>query len=802
VGRDQELAHLTHALNEAKEGRGSAWLIGGESGVGKSRLINELRTRALVRGALVLHGQGVSGGGLSFQLWREPLRLMALSTPLSDLDAGILKQIVPDIGTLLGREIHDAPEMEGRDGQQRLLNAITSVFHQLKQSVVVILEDLQWATESLEPIKHLMPSLGKLPLMIIGNYRNDERPNLPNELPGMNVITLERLDDDGIAQLSASMLGAAGQQPDLVQFLKQETEGNVFFLVEVVRALAEEAGGLHEIGVKTLPKHVFAGGIAQVVQRRLNQVPETARALLKFAAVAGRQIDLDLLRAADPQMDIDQWLSYCSDAAVLDVLNERWQFAHDKLREGLLSSLVDDERRSLHLNAAAAVRHVYEKSLDEYAMTIADHYELAGDMAHAAEWSLRAGKHAEATYAPVAAIRYYRKALDFANNAEDTSVPRLELYNGLGQMLSWQARYQEAAEVFQLLQAAAEKAGNARAHASAWLGLATSQLYQGDIQAALASTTRAEDIARAANERSVLTTALYTKGWNMARIGKLDETLKLAEQAMQLSEQLDSTGSKAQSLNLLGAVHYMLGHYPQSAAYFTQALKVFQDAGDRGRAMSTVNNLGEIAKARGDYQAAYEGYQEALKIAREIGFRDAEMLYLSNLGGVRVNLKQYHAAIEDLQHVIHMAETVRFGQIAETFRFLAEAYLGLDEGEAALEAARRTLALGREVGAAEYLTAAWRVLGQVAAQLKQTLTIEVGDEKRQCDARACFIESQRICDETGMEGEKALNMRAWARYEIMHGDEGRGLQLWQEAREIFARLGADREAERMAQFEA
>jgi tetratricopeptide (TPR) repeat protein len=194
--------------------------------------------------------------------------------------------------------------------------------------------------------------------------------------------------------------------------------------------------------------------------------------------------------------------------------------------------------------------------------------------------------------------------------------------------------------------------------------------------------------------------------------------------------------------------------------------------------------------------AAVNRYQEALAIARQIGFRDAEMLYLSNLGGVRVKLKEYVAAEADLRQVITMAESIPFGQIAETFRFLAEAHLGQNEVHEALNAARRTFAFGKQIGSQEYIAAAWRVLGQVEAQRREPLTL--ADVEGEFDARACFAESLRICDETGMEGEKALTLRAWARFELAHGEKARGEELWQQAREIFVRLGADLEAERMA----
>src|SRR5581483_10068675 len=111
--------------------------------------------------------------------------------------------------------------------------------------------------ESLALLAWLIQMTAWLPLMIVGSYRDDEVPELPLRLPEMRVINLKRLSPDAITELSRSMLGAGGTQPQIVNLLQHETEGNPFFLVEVVRALAEEAGRLDKIGEMTLPKEVF-----------------------------------------------------------------------------------------------------------------------------------------------------------------------------------------------------------------------------------------------------------------------------------------------------------------------------------------------------------------------------------------------------------------------------------------------------------------------------------------------------------------------------------------------------------------
>jgi tetratricopeptide (TPR) repeat protein len=801
VGRSAELELLSGALAKSLKGNGSVWLVGGESGVGKSRLLSELRIRALVQGALVLHGQGVAEGGLVYQFWREPLKRLVLSTDIDDFDAAILSRIVPEMEELLDRPIPPVPEVEGQDGQQRLLNTIVSVLRKQERPVVLILEDMQWAVESLEVLKILIPLTGDLPLLVIGSYRDDEKPDLPEMLPGTQNIRLKRFGDEAISQLTSSMLGEVGQQPEVLELLKKETEGNVFFLIEVVRTLAEEAGRLSDIGRMTLPKQVFAGGIQQVVQRRLNNLTAEARELLKAAAVAGRQLDLDVLHVIDSGIDLDNWLTVCSNAAVLDVEDQVWRFAHDKLREGVLTALQPDERRGLHKQVAQALESVYAEEQDTYAAIISDHYEQAGEIEQAAHWYVRAGKYNEENYIPDAAIRYYRKALAASadHSVSQEVIQHVKVYKGLGDMLNWQGRYDEATEIFMKLNDVAEQLGDSAARSQALLGMGMAKIYQGDLQGGLEDAEQAEQLARQRDDRVSLAQALYMKGWVMFRMGNMDAALNLGEEVLSLSEELHQQARTVQTLNLLGGIRYTFGHYQQAAGYFERASVLSQELGDQPQAMALRSNVGVIAEALGDYQTALTSYQEALSIARKIAYRDAELLYLSNLGGGRIRVGQYAAAETDLLNVIQMAENTGFGQLTETYRFLAEAYLSQRKFPQAQQAANHAFTLAQEMGAQEFIAAAWRVMGEVAWQSGQPITYTGGDGQPQTRSAAeCFAASLQICQENSMDGEHAKTLRAWASCELAAGDPARGRQMWGEAREAFVRLGAVLEAERMA----
>ena len=360
VGRKEEIRNLLDKLEAAHGKQGSVVLLGGESGVGKSRLLDELRTLSLVKASLTISGQAVSRGRSPYQVWRQPLRWLCLLTDPTDEEASVLKPLVPDIEELLEKSVPEASVMDPVATQKRLQGVVQGLFQRLPGPLVIILEDLHWAgDESVALLAFLNQQIQELPLLIIGSYRDDEKPDLPNPLDGAELMKLQRLGPESIAELAESMLGPVGTRPEVVELLQRETEGNVFFLVEVVRALAEEAGRLDQVDGSSLPEHISTGGIRKIIQRRLNRVPAQARSLLQVAAVMGRELDTELLQAVDPNILLSDWLRACADVAVLEVYNEQWRFAHDRLRDAVVSELSPTQQREIHRRLAGAIESVY-----------------------------------------------------------------------------------------------------------------------------------------------------------------------------------------------------------------------------------------------------------------------------------------------------------------------------------------------------------------------------------------------------------------------------------------------------------
>lgn len=432
VGREAELQRIKGLIARVVAGEaGGALLVGGESGVGKSRLLAEARTLGLVRGALVLRGQAVREGGSPFQVLREPVRWLAVLDEPSDAEIGVLRPVVPDLGVVLGRVVEPAapagtaqdtladpgaarsrPVAPGAPLEAgaifaRLLDTLEDLFARQAQPVVLLLEDLQWAGgEALLAIRRLARLAQRRPLLLLGAWRDDELPALPEQVPEAEVLRLSRLPPYAVAALCRFALGDAGARPETVALLLRETEGNAYFVVEAMRAILEEGGD-----PSVVPARLLAGGVGRIAQRRLARVSEADLAPLRAAAVVGRQIDPEVMAKVAPALDLDAWITRLANAAVLEPYEQKWRFSHDKLRDVLLLQVGADERRALHRAVAEALESLRREA---GAPALALHWAEAGDSARELRWRVRAAEAGTAAGAWEEARRNLERALELA----------------------------------------------------------------------------------------------------------------------------------------------------------------------------------------------------------------------------------------------------------------------------------------------------------------------------------------------------------------------------------------------------
>lgn len=430
-GRQEELQTLRDALAAAHHGQGAAWLIRGESGAGKSRLLEELRSLALLDGVLVVRGQSVPTGETAYHLWQDVLRVLALQVDLDDLQASVLSTVLPDLDRLLERTIQTPPPLEIASLRFRLLSVLREIIARVPCPVLVLLEDLQWAdAESLALLASISQDAGSLPLLLIATCRKEERLRLPVALPALQTLWLQRLERSAVLQLSDSLLGAPGRDQHLVDLLMRETEGNALFVLEVLRALAEQSGSLDWTRAETLPSRVFPGGVEAVLRRRLVWLSEDAQRLIRIAAVAGRQLDLALLETDSGSLTT--LVQECAEAGVLEMHEQKWRFSHDKLRDCVLSELELGSRQKLHAEVARRLR-ILHADHPAQAARIAYHLRESSQSALACQYYIVAGEAALRRGTPSEAESEFSQALLIQQQIGADLVSRVQARRGLAQ---------------------------------------------------------------------------------------------------------------------------------------------------------------------------------------------------------------------------------------------------------------------------------------------------------------------------------------------------------------------------------
>lgn len=207
------------------------------------------------------------------------------------------------------------------------------------------------------------------------------------------------------------MLGPIGRQANLVDYLIRQTEGNVFFLIEIVRSLAEDAGELQRIDHRELPEQMLTVGMERIVEQRIARVPQSYQALLDFSAVLGRQLDMAVLGQQFQAVRLRDFLMTCANATVLESQGSTWRFAHDKLRESILQRQTKAVRITLHRQVAEALENVYQGAAREaQSAALARHFQEAGIPEKALPYHLLAGEGAIKLYAYVQAYSHFINA--------------------------------------------------------------------------------------------------------------------------------------------------------------------------------------------------------------------------------------------------------------------------------------------------------------------------------------------------------------------------------------------------------
>jgi DNA-binding CsgD family transcriptional regulator/tetratricopeptide (TPR) repeat protein len=459
LGREREMSELLAGLDDAFSGRGRLFLIGGEPGIGKSRLADELAAHARDRQATVLWGRcWEAGGAPAYWPWVQCLRSYLRGHDPEAVRAHLgggatdIAQMLPEIEGMVP-DLLPPPSVDPESARFRLFDSTTSFLRNaaIVKPLVIVIDDLQAAdTPSLLLLRFLAGQLADTRIVLVGTYRDIElTPDHPltgsiSELsrePATHHLALgglNRPDVGLLIQRKAQVSPSAG----LVSEVHRQTNGNPLFVGEAITLLAAE-GKLADGADAASLRLAIPSAVRDVIEKRLHHLGDPCRQMLTLASILGREVMTEALRRLG-EMGDEELPDLLDEAASSSLLLEvpgapgRFRFSHDLVREALYEEIPPARRAQLHLRAGEVLEALYAVDVEPHLGEIAHHFFQAmptGDPARAAEYARRAGERAVRSLAYEEAARLYRMALEALElaRAETDDDLRAELLVALGE---------------------------------------------------------------------------------------------------------------------------------------------------------------------------------------------------------------------------------------------------------------------------------------------------------------------------------------------------------------------------------
>ena len=406
VGREREMEALRHAADHAKAGHGQIVAAMAEPGVGKSRLYFEFKATSQ-SGWAVLETFSVSHGKASaylpvIDLLRNYFRIASeddertrrekVAGRIAMLDRS-LEDTLPYLFSLLGIVEGTDPlaQMDGQLKKRRTLEAIKRILlrESLNQALMVIFEDLHWIDEATQEFLNLLAdSLGTAKLLLLVNYR-PEYSHKWNSKTYYTQLGLDPLGKESASEMLTALLGDGKDLLPLKQLIIEKTEGNPFFMEEIVQVLLDEGALVRDGAGVRLTKPLDALKIPPTVQgilaARMDRLPADAKELLQTLAVTGREFPLSLIHAVVEKSD-DELNRLLNDLQLGEFIYEQpavgdteYIFKHALTQEVAYNSLLTERRKLVHERAAMAAESLFATSLADHYDELVHHYGRSGN---------------------------------------------------------------------------------------------------------------------------------------------------------------------------------------------------------------------------------------------------------------------------------------------------------------------------------------------------------------------------------------------------------------------------------------
>jgi tetratricopeptide (TPR) repeat protein len=684
VGRFNELGEARELWQRAREGRGHAVLLSGEPGAGKSRLAREITIQAAVEGALVLTGGCYEYEATTPYLpFVEAFRRWAREEKDDDKLRDLLGDAAPQIAKLAPELITRLGPFPERDQlpphEERLLffDAVAKVFANIarRQSLLFYADDLHWADHgTLWLLGHLLRQVPNERVLIVGAYRETELDRthpLAKALVDWNRqrlitrIVLRRFNENETGDQLGALLGEQ-VSGEFALAVHRETEGNPFFVEEVLKALIEKGSVRRESGRWRrcdMDQLVIPQSVKEAIGHRLNRVSPDTNEILRVCAILGKVFTFEELTAAAEQTE-DALLDALDEATGAQLISpgssDSFIFTHDKIREVLYEELNPIRRRRLHRHVAEGLERNCER-VPCAVEKLAHHYIQAGDHERGLEYAKQAAAEAERVFAFDEAIAAYSRARDCAEalGLIDEQVAQEE---AIGKAYMMHGETALAGEHFErALQLADDPATRVRLQCQAAASLATNGDPRGIeyVQQALEVLDPESNPLETANALSTEARFHHLAG----RHKHATELLLRAAELVDPAAESDSVSTFAapvisQVYAYLAGAHQHYGLFEDADRWARRAIEFGRKHNVLFAEASGLEFLGEDAVHRGAYQESLEFAAQETEIAEKLHSRERRAWVHYYAGHCYVMLAQPERAADEFQSGIALGEAI------------------------------------------------------------------------------------------------------------------------------------------------
>lgn len=676
VGRDEELRIGQAAADRARGGDGVLLIISGVSGIGKTRLTEEIVFYGQSVGMNLLAGACLSyGETMTYHPWTDVLRacfgiqsdddaqtrIKAVQRRLEILDEAVW---APIIGETLGLDIpHNdlTGALDAKLRRQRLLDLTLKLLQTRATSrpLILVIEDVHWADPaSMDLVDYVARNIAGHPILFILPHRPDE--GLPDWSAHSHAtsLSLDDLTDEACLGIVRGMISPVALPDSLCDLVLNKGAGNPFFIEEVVRALVD-AGALqqdpagawqvvHAMETVELPDTVHG-----IIISRIDRLLETDRRVLQLASVVGRVFPYRILSGVYPYGDLEDTLRRRLDylgglglTEIQSVEEELHRFKHLTTHEVVYESQAFEQRRNLHRRIARFIEREFAETLTEQTDLLAYHYWEGRDWAKALEYSLLAARRAQREFANDTAVAAYQRALEAAARVDvDTSREQLLAHESLAEVLTLMGQYDLALDRYASARGlvAADQARHL-----ADLCRKTAEVYERRSEYDVALEWLKKGLGYLGeDEPSVETARIYFLQAAVCwRQGKVEEAIAQCQKCLTVATQVKSREGQqvaARADNLLGNA-YVRRDVQRAVRFYRRSVAAYQQIDDIVGQAKVYNNLGNAYRAQGDWSQASDAFYKSLAINREIGDIQRQGFVTNNLGLVHLHRGEWTEA--------------------------------------------------------------------------------------------------------------------------------------------------------------